>query len=40
MDGAEQKLVLKGGREIIRRGRVYVCGDCGHTVPASSAGIR
>ncbi|MGA7361433.1 MAG: hypothetical protein WBZ07_00580 [Candidatus Dormiibacterota bacterium] len=40
VDGADQTVKLSGGREVVRRGRVFVCGDCGHTVPASSEGVR
>lgn len=40
VDGPEQTITLSGGQAVIRRGRVFVCGDCGHTVPASSAGVR
>jgi rubrerythrin len=39
VDGPDQKVLLSGGREVIRRGRVYVCGQCGHTVPTSSQGV-
>jgi hypothetical protein len=40
VDGPDQKVLLSGGREVTRRGRVYVCGQCGHTVPISSQGVR
>ncbi len=35
VDGPERVLVLADGRELTRRGRVCVCGRCGHTVPRS-----
>lgn len=40
VDGPDQTVVLSGGTEVIRRGRVYVCSNCGHTVPVSSEGVR
>ncbi|HUY09016.1 MAG TPA: hypothetical protein VMW80_06140 [Candidatus Dormibacteraeota bacterium] len=40
VDGADQTVTLSGGRDVVRRGRVFVCGDCGHTVPVSSEGVR
>jgi hypothetical protein len=40
VDGPDQMVRLSDGREVTRRGRVYVCAECGHTVPVSSEGVR
>lgn len=40
VEGAEQELALDDGRRVVRRGRVYVCGQCGHTVAVSAAGLH
>lgn len=40
VDGPEQEVELNDGRKVIRRGRVWVCSDCGHTLPVSSESLR
>lgn len=40
VDGSDQTVSLSGGREVLRSGRVFVCANCGHTIPASSSGVR
>ena len=40
VEGAEQELTLDDGRAVVRRGRVYICGICGHTVPVSTEGLH
>ncbi|MGA2873292.1 MAG: hypothetical protein ABSF27_06875 [Candidatus Dormibacteria bacterium] len=40
VEGPEQSVELNDGHRVVRRGRVYVCGACGHTVPVSSEGFH
>jgi hypothetical protein len=40
VDGPDQTVELNDGRQVVRRGRAYVCGACGHTVPVSSEGLH
>jgi hypothetical protein len=35
VSGPDQSVKLEDGRQVVRRGQVWVCTHCGHQVPVS-----